>query len=131
MSHENVERTRRAYRAINERDLATYLEFMDADVEAVPRVVTIEGSYRGHDGMRRWWNHLIDFLPDIAIEVAEVRDLGDRTLATVRMRGRGASSDAPLDVPLWTVVEWRDGKCVRWANYGTQAEALAAVGLSE
>jgi hypothetical protein len=36
-----------------------------------------------------------------------------------------------LEETLWTPAEWRDGKCVSWANHGTQAEALEAVGLRE
>jgi hypothetical protein len=39
---------------------------MHADVEAVPHVAAIEGGYHGHDGIRRWWEHLVEFLPDIA-----------------------------------------------------------------
>jgi hypothetical protein len=39
------------------------LALMDADVEAVPRVAVIEGAYHGHDGIRRWWEHLVAFCP--------------------------------------------------------------------
>jgi hypothetical protein len=28
---------------------------VDDDVEYVPRAVAMEGSYHGHDGIRRWW----------------------------------------------------------------------------
>jgi len=131
MSPENVELAHRAYDAINRRDLGAFLALMDADVEAVPRVVAIEGRYHGHDGIRRWWEHLVGFVPDLVIAIVAVRDLGDLTLATVRMRGRGAGSETPLDEALWSAVEWRDGKCVWWANYGTEAEAVEAVGLPE
>ncbi len=131
MSQQNVELARQAYDALNERDLDAFLGLMDADVEAFPRVVAIEGAYHGHDGIRRWWGELDDFLPDIALKIVGSRDLGDVTLATVRMRGRGAGSDTPLDETLWSAAEWRAGKCVWWGNYGTEAEALEAVGLRE
>ena len=129
MSQENVELAHQAYDALNRRDLAAFLALMDADVEALPRVVAIEGGYHGHEGIRRWWEHLVAFLPNIVIETAAVRDLGDLTLAAVRIRGHGAGSDTPLDEALWTPAEWRDGKCVWWANYGSEAEAVEAVGL--
>jgi ketosteroid isomerase-like protein len=131
MSRENVELARQAYDALNRRDLGAFLAPMDADVEALPRVVAIEGGYHGHDRIRRWWEHLVDFLPDLVIETVAVRDLGDLTLAAVRIRGHGAGSDTPLAEPLWTPAEWRDGKCVWWANHGIEAEALQAVGLRE
>jgi hypothetical protein len=31
----------------------------------------------GHDGVRRWWQDLIEVFPEIAREVVEVRDLGE------------------------------------------------------
>jgi ketosteroid isomerase-like protein len=131
MSQDNVVLAHRAYDALNRRDFGAFLALMDADVEAFPRVVAIEGGFHGHDGIRRWWEDLVDFLPDVAIEIVAVRDLGELTLAAVRMRGRGAGSDTPLDEPLWSAAEWRDGKCVWWGNYGTEREALEAVALRE
>jgi ketosteroid isomerase-like protein len=129
MSQENVELARRAYDALNRRDLPTYLALMDADVEAVPRVAVIEGGYHGHDGIRRWWEHLVDFLPDIVLDMVTVRDFGDLTVISGRMRGHAAGSDTPIDEPVWTVAEWRDGKCVWWGTYDTEAEAVQAVRL--
>jgi SnoaL-like domain len=105
------------------------LALMDADVEAVPRVAVIEGGYHGHDGIRRWLGHAFDFLPDMVYDVFAVRDLGDLTVTTGRMRGHAAGSDTPLDQALWTAAEWRDGKCVWWATYDTEAEAVQAVRL--
>ena len=131
MSQENVELARQAHDALNRRDLGAFLALMDANVEALPRVVAIEGGYHRHDGIRRWWEHLVDFLPDLVIETVAVRDLGDLTLAAVRIRGHGAGSDTPLEETLWSAAEWRDGKCVSRANHGTEAEALEAVGLRE
>ena len=131
MSQENVELVHQAYDAIDRRDLDAFLALMDADVEARPRVVVMEGGFHGHVGIRRWWADLIDFLPDFAVEVVAVRDLGDMTLAAVRGRGHGGGSDTPFDEAFWSAVKWRSGKCVWWGNYGTEAEALEAVGLSE
>jgi hypothetical protein len=48
-----------------------------------------------------------------------------------RMRGRAAGSDTPLDPALWTAAEWRDGKCLWWGTYDTEAEAVQAVRLRE
>jgi ketosteroid isomerase-like protein len=131
MLEPNVELTHQVYDTLNRRDLRAFLALMHADVEAVPRVVAIEGGYHGHDGIRRWWGHLADFLPDLVIDIVAVRDLGDLTVATTRMRGHAAGSDTPLDQALWTATEWRDGKCLWWGNYDTEAEAVQAVRLRE
>jgi ketosteroid isomerase-like protein len=131
VSQENVELHFRANDAFNRRDMDALLAFMDTDVEFVSRLVPMEGHYHGHGGIRRWWDVLLDTLPDFAIEVVEVRDPGDLTVATVRTRGHGAGSDNPLDETVWQVVRWRRGKCAWWRNFHTRAEALEAVGLSE
>ena len=102
---------------------------MDADVEPVPILSGMEGDYYAHAGIRRWWENLLDVFPDFAAEAVEVRDLGDVTLARLRVHGHGADSDAPLDAPLWLSARWRQGKCVRWGAYRTEGDALEAAGL--
>jgi ketosteroid isomerase-like protein len=126
-----VELYHRSLDAFNRRDLDAFLALMDDDVEAVSRVVAIEGSLKGHDGIRRWWKNWFDVWPDYKIEVVEVRDLGDVTLATLRALGHGAGSDVPFEDTPWQLVRWRRGKCVLWRVFNNRAEALEAVGLSE
>jgi ketosteroid isomerase-like protein len=75
--------------------------------------------------------NLLDVFPDFAVEVVEVRDLGDLTLMTVRTRGHGSDTDTPFEMPLWQVIRWRGGKCVWRRSYGIRAEALEAAGLWE
>ena len=60
MSQEHVDLHYRANDAFNRRDLDALLALMDDDVEVVPRVGAMEGesSYRGHDGVRRWWSNV-------------------------------------------------------------------------
>ena len=131
MSQENVELMYRGVDAFNRRDFDTFLALADDDVEAVPQAASMEGSYHGHEGLRRWVETWLDAFPDWNIEVVEVRDLGDVTVTTTRLRAHGAGSDIPLDQTLWQVVRWRRGKCIWWRTFTTLAEALEAVGLSE
>ena len=131
MSQENVERYRQAARAFNDGDLDALLAVMDPEVEALPRLAPIEGGYSGHDGVRRWFESLNAAFPNVEAAVVDVRDLGHLTLAELRNRGRGAGSDTPFEQSSWHVAEWRDEKCIRWRVYGTRAEALEAVGLSD
>jgi len=133
MSQENVDLYYRAADALNRRDLDAYLAMMADDVEAVPRSGAMEGesSYRGHDGIRRWWNNQLDVFPDFSMEVVEVRDLGDLMFATFHAHGHGAGSAAPTDQTSWNAVRFRRGKCIWWGTFDTRAEALEAVGLSE
>jgi ketosteroid isomerase-like protein len=132
MSEENVELTNRVLAAFNRRDLDAYLALLDDEIEAVPRIVGgLGGTVRGHDGIRRWWKDLFDFIPDLTTEIVEVRDLGDRTMVHTRYHGHGATSDAPVAEVAWIALQWRTGKCVWWSSKATEAEALEAARMSE
>ena len=131
MSQENVELVYQAYDAFNRRDMDAYLALADADVEVGSRLAAMEGGYHGHDGIRRWWQNMLDASPDRTVDIVEVRDLGDVTLTLLHARGRGAGSDFPYDETIWSIARWRHRKCVWWRIYGTEAEALEAVGLRE
>ena len=131
MSQENVELAQQAFDAFNRRDLGAFLVLMDADVEAGSRLAPMEGGYHGHDGIRQWWQNLLDAIPDYTLETVEARELGNLTLTTLRTRGHGADSDTPVEDTVWVVVDWRDKKVVRWRVLSTQAEALEAAGLRE
>ncbi len=129
MSHENVELAYRAFGAVNRHDLDGYLALMDEDVEAVPLVAAMEGGYHGHEGIRRWWQSLHDGFPDFTVEVVELRDLGDLTVAHLRGRGHGAGSDTPFEQTIWLLVEGHHEKVVSWSAHRTEAEVLKAVRL--
>jgi ketosteroid isomerase-like protein len=132
MSTENVELTYRAHDAFTRGNLDVFLALCDEDVEIYSRLAALaEGSYRGHDGVRRWVQNLLDAFPDFASEALEVRDLGDVTLEAVRVHGHGGQSGAPVDQTIWQVVHWRDGKAIRFSSHDSEAEALEAAGLSE
>ena len=75
MTEDNISLVYRALEAVNRRDLDALLALMDEDVEAVSRIVAMEGGLRGHDGIRRWWDNWFDAFPDYSIEIVEVRDL--------------------------------------------------------
>ena len=131
MSEENVELLHRAIAAFNRRDLDGYLALQDSGVEFTPYERAVEGlgPYRGHAGIRTWWEESFAALPDLSSELFEVRDLGDITLARGRLRGQGATSGAPFERTLWIAVEWRDGKTVWWHAFESEAEALGAMEL--
>ena len=134
MSEENVELHRRGYDAWNRGDMNAWLALADPDIEFSPFMVEMEGerTYQGRDGARRLWNDWLTTFPDRHIKVDEIKDLGgDATFGAVRLRAHGARSDAPVEQSAWHVMQWRNGKCVRWQAFRDEAEALEAAGLSE
>ena len=131
MSQENVEAHEHAIEAFKRRDLDTMVALAHEDVVVESRIAAMEGGYRGHAGVRRWWENLFEMFPDYDIEAVEVRDLGEVTLARIRARGHGAGSAAPVEEVLWQIGRWRDGRYTWWRNCMSEEEALEAAGLSE
>jgi ketosteroid isomerase-like protein len=133
MSQENVDRTGRAFNAFNRRDLGSYLALMDPDVEFIPYEVWVQGGepYRGHAGVRSWWEESFAVFPNLRAEVYEIRGFGDRTFSRGRIHGQGAGSGASMERPMWLANEWRDKKTVWWCAFDSEAEALEAAGRSE
>ena len=126
MSQENVELFYEGNKAFNRRDLDALLALADPDIEVLSRIAELEGGgpYRGHDGVRSWWESLFSIFPDYSAELEEVRDLGKVMLARVLNRGHGSGSDAPMGEAAWHVVEWRHKKAIWWGSYGSEADAL-------
>ena len=132
MSEENVNAALALADAFNRRDWDAVLAHADAEIKVESRLVAMEGAYEGYEGLRRWWDNFLGSFPDYTVEVEEIRDLGDVTLAYVHGWGHGADSATPPIVdPFWQPMRWRDGKCVWWRNCSTEDEALEAAGLSE
>ena len=131
MSKQNVELHQRSIDAVNDRDLSAFLALMDDDVEAVSRIVAVEGGLHGHEGIRRWWDEWLGAFPDYEIEVDEIQDLGDVTIASMRAVGHGAGSNVPLEDNIWLATRWRRGKCIWWRVLYSWDEALEAAGVSE
>jgi ketosteroid isomerase-like protein len=133
MSQENVELQHRVIDDFNRRDLDAYLALIDPDVEFTPYEVSVQGGdpYRGHDGVRSWWEDSFAVLTDVRADVYEVRDLGNMTLVRGDLRGQGAGSGAAFERAMWLVAQWRAKKIVWWRAFGSEAEALEAAGLRE
>ncbi|MET0614879.1 MAG: hypothetical protein ABW142_05500 [Thermoleophilaceae bacterium] len=62
-------------------------------------------------------------------EVLNVRGLGDRGIAHIRMDG--TLGEISLDLTVWLAARLSEGRVTWWSWYRTEQEALEAVGLRE
>jgi ketosteroid isomerase-like protein len=135
MSQENVEAFKRGVEAINRGDIEPLLEELDREVEWHDVFGLMLGGeariYRGHEGVRQLFGDLYESFAETNSEYAEIRDLGDRTIAIGRLRTRGVESCAATESPIWTISQWRNGKAVWVRTYLDPDEALEAAGLRE
>jgi ketosteroid isomerase-like protein len=133
MSQENVEVFKRGVEAGNRRDVEALLAELDPAVEWHPVLTTTLGGeatvYRGHKGVRELFRDVYEVLTDFQAEVLETRDLGDRLVASGRMRASGRASGAETVSPVGWVVDFENGKVIRIRSYFDPKEALEAAGL--
>ena len=135
MSQENVESFKRAVTAYEHRDLEAMMEDCDPEIEWHSAATTALGGvariYRGRPGMRDLFRDHDEAFTEIHVEYSEIRDLGDRVLASGRFRIRGSASGAEIDSPVSTLTEFKNGKAIRVRTFLDTTAALEAAGLSE
>jgi ketosteroid isomerase-like protein len=131
MSAENVDLFLRSGDAFNRRDLAGWLEGYDPEIVFEPQVAQFEGSFKGHDGLRLFFDNIGEDFESFQVEFDEVRDLGDRVLAVGTAEGRGRGSGIDNQGPVAIVASFWEGKITRFKDYGERDRALRAAGLSE
>jgi hypothetical protein len=124
MSPENVALLQRFTDAplMSETEIRSYFH---ADVEFLPLRAATEGAYHGIAGIER-------FIADnkTVFEKFEPRweylDLDDRVLAWGAIHVRARQSGIDTDIPVGAVVEFREGRIVRWEVWDSKEKALKA-----
>jgi len=131
MSQENVELFRSGVDAFNRGDVDAWLATMHPDVTFEPIRAPIEGAYRGHAGVRRFFADNREIFESFHLNYTDVRDLGDDRLlvmGTLHLRARGSGIET--DVPTAAITVGRNGLLIHWKDYGDPEKALEAAGLS-
>jgi ketosteroid isomerase-like protein len=117
------------YGAINRGDLDGLLELTAEDVEFTSLVAEAEGTtYRGHDGVRTWWDTVRGEFDEVRWEVLEFRPHGERGITHFRLVG--TLGGVPVEQEMWQAIRTRAGKIVWWSTARTEREALEATGIA-
>jgi ketosteroid isomerase-like protein len=132
MSQANVGLHRRSVEAFNRRDIEAMIACLDPSVEYYPVLSAIGVTvYRGHEGLRSWFEQLDDAWEELCAEPEAYFDLGEQTLLFYVLRGRGRHSGAEVAMPGAQVCRWRDGLGVYAKQYAHREDALSDLGVSE
>jgi ketosteroid isomerase-like protein len=110
MAKGDVDAVRRFYAAWTAGDLDAMLSEVDPEVEAQPVLGLLyeRPSYRGHSGIRRWFDEVNDLWDDFECHVEATHEVDGAVIAFLRLvaHTRGRASDARIAV----VCHFRDGK---------------------
>jgi ketosteroid isomerase-like protein len=125
-----MEIVRRAFAAAERGDYETMLDLYASDVEFIPLRAATEGVFRGRSGVEKFVTGTLENFETFELRY-ELRDLGAKILAWGTIHIRGSGSGVEMDIPTGGIFEVRQGKIVRWEDFGSKEKALEAVGLRE
>jgi ketosteroid isomerase-like protein len=129
MSHENARVAREVLEAIGRRDAEALVALADPEVEwhslfALGRV------YRGHAGTRQYMNDLTDAWEVGRAEVDDQLSIDDALVLVGRIHYRGKGSGVESRTPVGWVLEFRDGRILRFRAFPDPASVLKSAGVS-
>jgi ketosteroid isomerase-like protein len=124
VSEQNLDVVRRVYDAFVERDVEKLIAICHADIEFLPVTANLTTGgvpYRGHDGLRRYFDDLVHVWDDVRLRPDEMIDRGDTVIVLGRVHARGGGM--VIDRPTGWVWRLRDGKIWHGRVFGSHAEA--------
>jgi ketosteroid isomerase-like protein len=128
VSSDNVEIVQQAVEGFNERGVDGILPLIHEEFEATtpPNLASEPDTYRGHDGVRRWFDSFYEVMDEIRWDAHEYRPVGDRVVVGFTLRARGKTTGLDFGQNAVMVWSFRDGKGSRIELFETMEEALAA-----
>ena len=132
MSQENVEIMRRAYAVLAEEGVEAVLAFADPDCESTtpPSLASEPDTYRGHEGVRRWFGSFGDAMEGVYLEGLEFTAVGDSVLVDTKLHARGRMTGIEAEQRAFVVYTLREGLVTRIEAFPEHAQALEAAGLN-
>jgi ketosteroid isomerase-like protein len=128
MSQENVEIVRSAYAALAEQGVEAVLAFTDPDVEATtpPSLSSEPDTYRGHEGIRRYFGSFGDAMEGVYFEGQAFTSVGDKVLVDTKMHARGRTTGIEAEQRAFLVLTLREGLVTSVETFAEQGQALEA-----
>ena len=128
MSNDNLEIVQRGFDAFNEKGVEGIIPLIHSDFEATtpPSLASEPDTYRGRDGIRRWFDSFDEVMDEIRWEPHRFREVGDRVVVEFTLRARGKTTGLDFGQDAVMVWEIRDGMARRLDLFQSLDEALVA-----
>src|SRR4051812_23942876 len=130
MSQDNVEVMRRAYAAMAEQGVEAALAYTDPEFEATtpPSLASEPDTYRGHDGVRRYFGSFGGAMEGVYFEGQEFTSAGDKVLVDTKLHARGRATGIDTAQRAFLVWTLREGLVTSVETFAEQGQALEAAG---
>ncbi len=128
MSASDVELVESTFRKLSERGVDYVAEDFHPDFEFTtpPQLASEPGTYRGTEGVQRWFDSFYEAMDQVAVVPTEIVDAGPGKVALaiqLQTRGRSTGLELTQDAALLALVD--NGKFRRFEVVATLADALA------
>jgi ketosteroid isomerase-like protein len=124
VSEDNVRIVREMVAAVGRGDfesgLRRYAEDAVLDMSRMPG----GGIHHGPDGVRGFYTEWFGAWDDLQVAPERFIDARDGVVMVIRVRGRGRTSGATVDIRAADFFEFEDGEIVRHTGYPDAEEAL-------
>ena len=124
---------RRAYATLAEQGVEAVLSFIDPEIEVTtpPSLASEPDTYRGHEGVRRYFDSFGDALEGVYFEGQDFTSVGDRVLVDTMLHARGRTTGIEVEQRAFLVWTLREGLVTRVDTFAEQEEALEAAAQSK
>jgi ketosteroid isomerase-like protein len=99
----------------------------DFELTTPPGLAAEPDTYRGEEGMRRYWESFYEVMEEIRVEPKEFREVEDWVLVPFRLSARGRSTGIEAGIEAVMAWQWRNGKAVRALVFPELEDALEAI----
>ena len=125
-----MEIVKRGFDAFNRDGVEALLEFVHPEFETTtpPELASEPDTYRGHDGVRRYFDSFYEAMEDIRWDPREFHEAGERVVVEFTLRARGKTTGLEFGQDAVMVWSLRDGRAIGLELYPTLEEALKAAG---
>jgi ketosteroid isomerase-like protein len=132
VSRQDVELVRSMLETLNQGGVEAALDYIHPHFEGVtpPELSPEPDTYRGHEGVRRYFAGFDGVMDHVRWEEDELIDAGEeRVVAGIRLVTRSLATGLELELAVWQVCTLRDGKLLRIDAFAEREDALEAAGI--
>ena len=133
MARSDAEVVEAAFEALAERGVEGMLEFVHERFEMAtpPELASEPDTYRGHDGVRRWFESFYEAVDELRLELVRIEQRGGEVAIAVRMVARGRSTGLESGQDAGALGTVADEKVTSLRFFPTWDEALEAADAAD
>lgn len=128
MTETNADLVRERFEAMREGDVEAMLPLIHPEFEVTtpPGLAAEPDTYRGHEGIRRYFESFYEAMDRVSFEADDFIEVGDRVVIPTMLRTRGRTTGIETEQRVVQVWELKDELAFRIEVYATVEEAMEA-----